>query len=72
MVKGFCRCGICDVNFDSTEEWEKHSRTKKHKELVKIGFQLFWGDEDHEPHGRKGLSELAKKQYKKRDPFVFR
>lgn len=36
MVKGFVRCGICDENFNSTEEWDEHAKGERHNKLVNL------------------------------------
>lgn len=41
MVKGFVRCGICDKNFQSSEEWDEHAKTNRHRELVARWMVLF-------------------------------
>jgi len=30
----YCRCGICDMNFKSNEEWDEHAKSSKHKAKV--------------------------------------
>ena len=34
MGKHFCRCGICDKDFNSSEEWVAHTRTPEHRMKV--------------------------------------
>ena len=37
---GFVRCGICDMNFKSNDEWVRHSETDLHKQRVARYFEL--------------------------------
>jgi len=30
----YCRCGICNENFSSSEEWDRHTQTRRHKAKV--------------------------------------
>ena len=30
----YCRCGMCDKNFSSNEEWDAHSKTPEHRKKV--------------------------------------
>jgi uncharacterized C2H2 Zn-finger protein len=40
MVKDFVRCGLCDIDFKSTEEWERHANTDLHKDRIKRYYEL--------------------------------
>lgn len=41
MVKGFCRCGLCDENFESTRQYDTHSQQPYHKERLALFFKMF-------------------------------
>lgn len=43
MVEGFYRCGICDVDFNSSEEWDAHAQTLEHKMKV-VRFRMMMID----------------------------
>jgi hypothetical protein len=36
MVDGFVRCGICDQDFTSQEEWNEHAKGDRHQKLITI------------------------------------
>lgn len=36
MVDGFIRCGICDQDFKSTEEWDEHAKGERHQKLITV------------------------------------
>jgi hypothetical protein len=40
MVKGFIRCGLCDIDFGSPQEWEKHSKTKEHQAKLLMFYEI--------------------------------